>query len=186
MCEIVRAMDTVELVAHPVRLRIIHAMRGGRTLTTSELCVLLPGVSKATVYRHIDVLAAAGILEVAGEQRVRGAVERRYRLRQDQASVSPETFKSASREDHRRAFAAAMAALLAEFNAYLDHDDADPPADQVGYQQRGVWLTGGELLGLITGLRQAIAPVLDNPATPDRTRYLVSPILFPAEKPSPS
>jgi hypothetical protein len=111
-----------------------------------------------TVYRHIDVLTAAGILEVAGEQRVRGAVERRYRLRQDQASVSPETFKSVLREDHRRAFAAAMAALLAEFNAYLDHDDADPPADQVGYQQRGVWLTGDELLGLITGLRQAIAP----------------------------
>ena len=128
MCEIVRAMDTVELVAHPVRLRIIHAMRGGRTLTTSELCVLLPGVSKATVYRHIGVLADAGILEIAGEQRVRGAVERRYRLRQDRASVSPETFNSVSREDHRRAFAAAMAALLAEFNAYLDHDDADPPS----------------------------------------------------------
>jgi len=79
-----------------------------------------------------------------------------------------------------------MAALLAEFNAYLDHDDADPPADQVGYQQRGVWLTRDELLGMITGLRHAIAPLLDNPATPDRTRYLVSPILFPAEKPSPS
>jgi len=45
---------------------------GGRTLTTSELCTQLPGVSKATVYRHIDVLAAAGILEIAGEQRVRG------------------------------------------------------------------------------------------------------------------
>jgi DNA-binding transcriptional ArsR family regulator len=176
-------MDTVELVAHPVRLRIIHAMRGGRTLTTSELCARLPGVSKATVYRHIGVLADAGILEIAGEQRVRGAVERRYRLRQDRASVSPETFNSVSREDHRRAFAAAMAALLAEFNAYLDHDDADPPADQVGYQQRGVWLTRDELLGMITGLRHAIAPLLDNPATPDRTRYLVSPILFPAEKP---
>jgi DNA-binding transcriptional ArsR family regulator len=185
MCEIVSAMDTVELVAHPVRLRIIHAMRGGRTLTTSELCALLPGVSKATVYRHIDVLAAGGILEIAGEQRVRGAVERRYRLRADRASVGPETFTSASREDHRRAFAAAMAALLAEFNAYLDHDDADPPADQVGYKQRGLWLTQDELLGLISGLRQAITPVLDNPATPDRTRYLVSPILFPTEKPSP-
>jgi len=177
-------MDTVELVAHPVRLRIIHAMRGGRTLTTSGLCVLLPGVSKATLYRHIDVLAAAGILEIASEQRVRGAVERRYRLSQDRASVSPETFKEVSREGHRRAFAAAMAALLAEFNAYLDHDDADPPADRVGYQQRGVWLTPDELLGMITGLQHAIAPLLDNPATPDRTRYLVSPILFPAEKPA--
>ncbi len=151
-------MDTVEFLAHPVRLRIIHAMRGGRTLTTSQLCARLPGVSKATVYRHIDVLAGAGILEIAGEQRVRGAVERRYRLRQDQAAVSPETFKSVSREDHRRAFAAAMAALLAEFNAYLDHDDADPPADQAGYQQRASWLTRDELLAMITALRYAIAP----------------------------
>ena len=90
------------------------------------------GVSKATVYRHTDVLAAAGILETVGERRVRGAVERRYRLRQEQASVSQATFESASREDHRRAFAAATAALLAEFNAYLDHDDADPAADLVG------------------------------------------------------
>jgi DNA-binding transcriptional ArsR family regulator len=179
-------MDTVELMAHPVRLRIIHAMRGGRTLTTAQLCARLPGVSKATVYRHTDVLAAAGILETAGERRVRGAVERRYRLRQDQASVSQETFQSASREDHRRAFAAATAALLAEFNAYLDHDDADPAADQVGYQQRAIWLTRDELLGMIAGLRQAIAPLMDNPATPDRTRYLVSPILFPAEKPLPA
>jgi hypothetical protein len=40
--------------------------------------------------------------------------------------------------------------------------------------------------GLISGLRHAIAPVLDNPATPARTRYLVNPILFPAEKPSPA
>ena len=28
-------------------------------------------------------------------------------------------------------------------------------------------------------------PLIDNPATPDRTRYLLSPMLFPAEKPSP-
>ena len=31
---------------HPVRLRIVHAMRG-RTLTTAQLCARLPDVSKA-------------------------------------------------------------------------------------------------------------------------------------------
>ncbi|MFR9779961.1 hypothetical protein ACL02O_28380 [Micromonospora sp. MS34] len=30
-------------------------------------------------------------------------------------------------EDHRRGFAAAMAVLIAEFNAYLDRDGTDPP-----------------------------------------------------------
>jgi hypothetical protein len=82
------------------------------------------------------------------------------------------------------AHTAATTALLAEFNAYLDHDDADPAADQVGYQQRAIWLTRDELHAMITGLQHAIAPLIDNPATPDRTQYLISPILFPAEKPS--
>ena len=177
------SVDTLELLAHPVRLRIVHAMRGGRTLTTSQLFDRIPGASKATVYRHVDLLAAGGILEIAGEQRVRGAVERRYRLRQDRASIGPETLGSISLDGHRRAFAAAMAALLAEFNAYLDTEDADPAADLVGYQQRAVWLSQGELLDLISAMRSAIAPELENPATPGRTRYLISPILFPSEKP---
>ena len=177
------SVDTLELLAHPVRLRIVHAMRGGRTLTTSQLFDRIPGASKATVYRHVDLLAAGGILEIAGEQRVRGAVERRYRLRQDRASIGPETLGSISLDGHRRAFAAAMAALLAEFNAYLDTEDADPAADLVGYQQRAVWLSRDELLDLISAMRSAIAPELENPATPGRTRYLISPILFPSEKP---
>ena len=65
-------MDTLELLAHPVRLRIVHAMRGGRTLTTAELGARLPDVSKAMLYRHVELLATGGVLEVAGERRVRG------------------------------------------------------------------------------------------------------------------
>ncbi|WP_326823879.1 helix-turn-helix domain-containing protein [Streptosporangium sp. NBC_01756] len=177
-------MNTFELLGHPVRLRVVHAMRGGRTLTTSQLCARIPDVSKATVYRHVDLLAAGGILEVADEQRVRGAVERRYRLRQDRASIDPDTIGSLSLDDHRRAFAAAMATLLAEFNAYLDRDHADPMADPVGYQQHAVWLDRDELLEMISELRSAIAPRLANRSTPDRAQYLVSPILFPIEEPS--
>ena len=72
-------------------------------------------------------------------------MERSYRLSQERAAISP-TFESVSLEEHRRAFAASMAALLAEFSAYLDRDDADPAADLVGYQQRAIWLSRDELL----------------------------------------
>jgi DNA-binding transcriptional ArsR family regulator len=177
-------MDTLALLAHPVRLRVVHAMRGGRTLTTSELCARMPDVSRATVYRHIDMLAAGGILEVADERRVRGAVERRYRLRQDRATIDAGTAESLSLDEHRRAFAAAMAALLAEFNTYLDRDRADPAADVVGYRQHAVWLSRDELLEMIDEMRSAIAPRLANPPAPGRAHYLLSPILFPIEEPS--
>ncbi|HEX9334590.1 MAG TPA: helix-turn-helix domain-containing protein, partial [Pseudonocardiaceae bacterium] len=58
-------------------------MHGGRTRTTSDLCARLPDVPKTTVYRHVALLAGAGLLEVVDEQRVHGAVERHYRLRRD-------------------------------------------------------------------------------------------------------
>jgi DNA-binding transcriptional ArsR family regulator len=178
-------VDTLELLAHPVRLRIVHAMRGGRVLTTGELCTLLPGVSKAMVYRHVDLLAAGGILEVAGEHRVRGAVERRYHLRPDRAVIDAETFGSLSAEDHRRGFATALAVLAAEFNAYLDQDQTDPLADLTGYRQHALWLTRDELTELISELQRAIIPRLANHPAPARTRYLLSPILFPTPEPPP-
>jgi DNA-binding transcriptional ArsR family regulator len=175
-------MDTLELLAHPVRLRIVHAMRGGRTLTTSQLCARMPDVSNATMYRHVGLLADGGVLEVEGEQRVRGAVERRYRLRQERAVIDADMVASLSLEDHRRGFAAAMAALLAEFNAYLDRDHADPVADSVGYRQHALWLSQDELTEMISELRSAIVPRMQNGPAPDRAQYLLSPILFPIEE----
>ncbi|MER7787188.1 helix-turn-helix domain-containing protein [Streptomyces sp. NPDC097640] len=177
-------MDTLELLAHPVRLRIVHALRGGRLLSTAQLSARIPDVSKATVYRHIELLADGGLLEVAEERRVRGAVERRYRLRQERAVIDAEMMESLSLDDYRRGFAAAMATLAAEFDAYLDREGADPAADLVGYRQHAVWLSRDELHEMIGELRGAIAPRLANTPTGDRARYLLSPILFPAEEPS--
>ncbi|WP_344938960.1 helix-turn-helix domain-containing protein [Actinomadura miaoliensis] len=174
-------MDVLELMAHPVRLRVVHAMKGGRTLTTAELCARIPDVSKATVYRHIDLLVAGGVLEVAEARRVRGAVERHYRLRQDGAVINPDTAGTLSADDHRRAFAAAMATLLAGFGAYLDRDEADPAADLVGYRQHALWLSQDELRELIGELRAAIEPRLANEPATGRAQYLLSPILFPTE-----
>lgn len=179
-------LELLELLAHPVRLRILHAMRGGRELTTAQLCERIPDASKAMVYRHVDLLAGSGILEVAGERRVRGAVERRYRLRLDRVVVDAEALAAMSADDHRRLFATSMAVLASEFNAYLDREEADPLADLVGYRQHAVWLSRAELEALIVELRQAILPRLANEPAPDRAQYLLSPIFFPVEQPSPA
>ena len=87
-----------------------------------------------------------------------------------------------STDDHRRV-STALAVLVAEFNAYLARDDADPGADLAGYRQHAIRLSHDELTGLISGLRNAILPVLANPPRGDRARYLLSPILFPLERP---
>ncbi|MEV6067902.1 helix-turn-helix domain-containing protein [Nocardia sp. NPDC052001] len=173
-------MESFELLAHPVRLRMVHAMRGGRVLTTAELCARLPDVSKATAYRHVELLANAGVLEVAEERRVRGAVERRYRLRPERAVIDQTA--ELTIEDQRGIFATAMAVLMAEFNTYLDRENADPATDLVGFRQHALWLDPAELLELIDELRRVIAPRLGYAPTPERGQYLLSPILFPIEE----
>lgn len=159
---------------------MVHAFAGGRELTVGELCSRMPGVARVTMYRHIGALVEGGVLEVSAEQRVRGAVERRYRLRDARPRIGAAEAGSMTIEDHRRAFAAAMAVLIAEFNAYLDQDDADPVADSVGYRQGTIWLNETELADLAMRTAAALHPVLDNKPGPDRRPYLLSPIMFPA------
>ncbi|MFE4515570.1 helix-turn-helix domain-containing protein [Kitasatospora sp. NPDC056783] len=172
-------MDTTELLLHPVRLRVVHALSGGRVLTTSQLCERMPEVPKVTMYRHVALLAEAGFLEVADEQRVRGAVERHYRLRQDRPAVDADAAAAMSPDDHRRGFAAAMAVLIAEFNAYLDRDGADPVADAVSYRQGTLWLSPDELVQMTHQLLAVLGPWLANQPAPGRAPYLLSPIRFP-------
>lgn len=114
-----------------------------------------------------------------GEQRVHGAVERRYRLRRERAVIDRDAAVSMSLGEHRHLFAAAMAVLLAEFNAYLDRAHADPTADSVGYRQVPLWLNQDELAELISQIHSAIVSKMDNKPAPDRSLHLLSPILFP-------
>ena len=172
-------MDTVELLVHPVRLRIVHALSGGRVVTTAQLVARMPDVSKATVYRHVGVLADAGIIEVAGEQRVRGFVERSYRLHRDRATIPADRVAVATPDELRAAFAAAMATLIAEFDGYLDSGAADPVADLVGFRQHAIWLSDDERADLVAAMRAALAGRIGNPRASGRRPHLLSPILFP-------
>jgi hypothetical protein len=172
-------VDTVDLLLHPVRIRVVHAFAGGRTLTTAELGERLADVPKTTLYRHVGMLAAAGLLEVTGEQRVHGAVERTYRLNRARTRISPEEAAAMTVDDHRNGFAAAVAALLADFNAYLDQPGADPSTDMVGYVHLPLWLSQEELASIAGQVREILVSKVDNTPAPGRRLYLVSPIVFP-------
>jgi len=179
-------MEAVELLIHPVRLRVVHALSGGFTLTSAQLLARMPDVPKATLYRHIALLAAGGVLEVVGEQRIRGAVERTYRLQSERTIVSTAEAMRMSPSDHRQAFSAAMAALLAEFGAYLERPQANPFADGVSYKQTTLLLTPEERSSLIEEVRAAIVARGGHEAAPGRTPHLLGTILFPLEAPTPA
>ena len=68
-------LTPTDVVLHPVRLlRIVQAFLGDRELTTGELRSELRDVATATLYRQVAAMVDGGVLEVADERRVRGAV----------------------------------------------------------------------------------------------------------------
>ncbi len=87
-------------------------------------------------------------------------------------------------DQHRRAFGTFVAALLADFDRWIDDGDAAPGGldaarDGVGYRMTGLWLDDEEFAALVADLRQVLR---DRPANqPDgkRRRRLVGTVFLP-------
>ena len=82
-----RTARTAELraMAHPVRLRILSLLTGA-ALTAAEIAREL-GLTHANASYHLRHLLAAGQIEVAGEERIRGGVGQAVPLRRSTGTV---------------------------------------------------------------------------------------------------
>jgi DNA-binding transcriptional ArsR family regulator len=173
-------MATADLLLHPVRMRILQALFDADPLTTSQLRDRLPDISPATMYRHIAVLAEGGVLEVVEEKRVRGTVERSYRVRKEEASVDPAARAAMTREDHQRAFTTFATSLMSDFDRYLAQENADPHLDGVVYRQAAVWLTEEEFAEMVEEIEHAVVSRIGR-AEDGRIRRVVSLVVVPDE-----
>lgn len=170
--------DSVDLLLHPVRLRIVQAFLGDRALTTSQLIAELSDVPAASLYRHVARLERAGVLQVVAERRVRGAFERTYFLRHAAASLSPGDIAAMSRDEHRQAFMAFVAGVLAAADRYIERPDFDPVRDRTTYQIAGIWLDEAEYTALLQDLSRVVASRLANAPRKGRRRRILATVLL--------
>ncbi len=174
--------NKTNLILHPVRMRILVALRG-RNMTPLELSEMLSDVAQATLYRHINSLHEGGLIEVVEERQVRSVTESVYGLtRENIAHLSAEDLEDATRDDHLRYFTIFVSVLLGDFARYLEREELDIEHDGVGYQQHPLYLTDDELSDFIQGLTSLLSPLLENQPADDRKRYLFSVILMPGDK----
>ncbi len=71
------AVSSLRATAHPLRLRILSLLTGAE-LSAAEVARELD-VTHANASYHLRVLADAGEVVVAGEEKIRGGVAKRYR-----------------------------------------------------------------------------------------------------------
>jgi Helix-turn-helix domain len=172
-------MRPADVVLHPVRMRIVQAFLGERELTTSDLRAAIPDVATATLYRQVAALAHGGVLDVVGENRVRGAVERTYRLRSGAAHVDAEQARHLTIEEHRQVFLIFAVGLLADFDRYLKNGDVDLARDFVGFTRNAMYLTDEEMSELVEELRAVLLPRIALSPAPGRARRLFATVLLP-------
>lgn len=170
----------MEIILHPVRMRIIQTFLTAERLTAQEINQKLSDVATPTLYRHLNMLQEHEIIEVVEEHQVRGTVERVYAL-PSQDVFTKADLEKATPEDHLNYFLTFLMSLSAQFNDYILSSHADPLADNLSYRQVQIHLSDEEFMEMFKKIREAVMPHLKNEPAMDRKVYTVSTIFFPNE-----
>jgi DNA-binding transcriptional ArsR family regulator len=172
-------MKHVELLLHPVRMRVVLAL-AYRVLTTQQLADSMPDVPQTTLYRHINVLLEGGILQVVRENKVRGTVERALTLVEGAARIDMETSADLSPEQQEQLFMTFMGRLLADFRQAQSQPLAGvPPAF---YTRQRLYLTLEQLRQLsqhIDALLGAYKAAPTEPRDAEVQQWLFTGIIMP-------
>lgn len=170
--------ELVDLLLHPVRLRVVQALLG-RELTVGQLRERLPEVPQATLYRHLERLRQGEVVEVVAERPVRGAVERTLTVRAERASLGAADLTDVTPDEHRAYFATFVATLLDDFDKVLDTPDVDLAAEGVSYRQVPLWLSDAELGDTLAAVREVLAARLDHGPSAGRRKRVVTIVTLP-------
>jgi DNA-binding transcriptional ArsR family regulator len=167
----------IDLILHPVRMRILMAL-AGKPMTAGQIAVVLSDVAQATLYRHIKLLAEANVLQVVEEHPMRGTVEKVYALNQREAYLSSAEASSLTRDELLHTFTMFVTSLIGDFERYLQQEEINP-AQEISFQKFPIYLSDDELRTVSQTMNQALAPMLKNPPGSGRKRRLITSILIP-------
>jgi len=130
----------VNIILNPVRMRIIQYVARNQPATVAQIAKALPDVSKATVYRHMRVLTESGILQIVGEEKIRGTFEQSYSLNLGKVRASGQ--ESAS--ELRALVYSILTKLIEDFTNYFDKEPVAPVEDKVFISTNTLSLNDGE------------------------------------------
>lgn len=175
----------LEFLMHPVRMRILQAFIGDRRLSVQELGDVLADVPPATLYRHLNALAQAGVLVVVDERRRRATIEKVYALPQGATQITQQDLAGASRADLLRALVTFLAGVIGSFARYLSRKEIDLERDMVGFRIVPLTVTDDELRTLLDQMDQLLIEASAKGPGPGRTPRTLTRIVLP-DDPSPA
>lgn len=181
-------IQSIERLLHPVRIQILKMLATKQELTTLELADNLPDIPQASLYRHLRAMLQDGILEVSQERKVRGTIERSYRLKRnpfDEISARKDQFNKTELLD---LFTSFMIAELSNFADYLGTDEYPIERNHISFASNSLYLSDSELKDFVSALSAVMKNFSHIEPSPERRLHKFSFSILPTrsrkEKPS--
>lgn len=174
------AISKADVVLHPVRFRILTLV-SGRRMSPQKISCSLPDVPQASIYRHINKLVEAGVLQCVEEPGARGVSERLYTIpTPEAATVSVEDTAAASLADNLQYFTSFCTLLLSKGGDFLNRKAAEGISGGA-YAFEALYLSDKEYEHLLSGLQALEGLALANRPAPGRRRRLLFTAIIPDE-----
>jgi DNA-binding PadR family transcriptional regulator len=171
--------STVDVILHPVRMRIIQYLIN-QQLTAQQLKELLPDIPQASLYRNLKKLVETDVIHIVDEIPNRGTIEKVYSIHDpSKATLGPEDINNLSREEHLSLFMKFMANLMGEYERYLNQDSFNLVTDGVSFRQASIFLSEDEYSEFLKELVAVYSKVIKNEPTKGRKRRTVATIIIP-------
>ena len=112
------ATTKLDLVTHPVRLRILLALANAER-TAQQIAATMADVPTSSIYRHLQKLLDAGVVEVVAEHQVRRTVEKTMLVVPELAYIELEAAQQLQPADHRPMLILFLTQLFQLFDEYV-------------------------------------------------------------------
>lgn len=171
-----------DLILHPIRMRIIQSLIGGARRSTLQILEIMPDIPQATMYRHLNKLLNAKLIEVVEEKKVRGTMMKVYILNEHGGDIPIQDLKTMTSEEHMELFMKFIASLIGDYGRYLEQENYDLLQDGVSFRQLELHLSDEEYMDLLQGMRAQMMKHIDNEPGGERKRRNIVTIVIPEVK----
>jgi predicted ArsR family transcriptional regulator len=156
----IKDLEQIRLLSDPLKLQLLQAF-AEQPRTTKQVARSL-GESVTKLYRHVDALHAAGLLEIAAEKQKRGTVERTFRAVARRFEADHSLFAAQADAEGSDAARAMLRACEDEILAAVAADGANAGSDALLMRLR-CKATPARVAELREALNRWIESVQDEP-----------------------
>ena len=167
--------NITEIILNSIRMRVIQYLMLHEKGTTSEIGQSLSDVPKASLYRHIKILAQADLIKIVEEKKVRGTIECTYEINKE----AP--LNSISERQAGQVINSALLSIMGSFHRYFEKETISPAEDMLFLSSATLLLSDEEFKKFLEKIGAVYQEVLENQPGESRKMRKLTFISEPSE-----